>query len=396
MYDDPEDDSLNLSLGDAYPSVQGDFPQVVLRARRHKRSRRLANGFIAVVLLVGVAVSSSVLTARSSPQQTGPLTASTLVLPKLPDIKLHRSFLRSSSDGVSIRAYVPSGANVTGQAPNGTPVAPSSLEVELATASGITDRTPPIPPDLIPGNSVSSAPIPPNVGPGNTISSAIGFEFGIAGDSGIFGVVHTAPQVREVRMTLPDGSVDEMTPVNGWSVLAHQSDATQAAIEALDSTGAPIATATIAIGGGSGPNWAALFVRRTSDGVLIRGGKTDTFLIPNVSNAGTALLFEGVPACSMPNPNSLYVVPQDPAGAAEGSPLVAVPVQSGPNIARVTVTFSDGYEDSMSPVQGVAILAHQGVSKAVTVTGLDGSGQIVAHIDIASLSLAGIPPCPTS
>lgn len=58
-----------------------------------------------------------------------------------------------------------------------------------------------------------------------------------------FVVVRTSPGVRSVRLLRPDGSADEMTPVDGTAVLATRTgfDPT-ARVQALDPTGAPLPT----------------------------------------------------------------------------------------------------------------------------------------------------------
>jgi hypothetical protein len=46
-------------------------------------------------------------------------------------------------------------------------------------------------------------------------------------------------------------------------------------------------------------------------------------------------------------------------GVTEGAPVWWVAVTVGPDVANVTMTFAGGATDQMSPVHGVAVLAHQ-------------------------------------
>jgi hypothetical protein len=49
----------------------------------------------------------------------------------------------------------------------------------------------------------------------------------------------------------------------------------------------------------------------------------------------------------------------DVFGVPEGAPVWWVAVSVGPEVARAQMTFGDGSTDQMSPVDGVAVLAHQ-------------------------------------
>jgi hypothetical protein len=91
-------------------------------------------------------------------------------------------------------------------------------------------------------------------------------------------------------------------------------------------------------------------------------------------------------------------------GVAEGAPVWWVAVAVGPEIANVQMTFADGSTDEMSPVDGVAVLAHQ-VDPGVAASGsepynvrgtlklLDSSGTVVSTVSLPR-SIPPVVPLP--
>lgn len=175
-------------------------------------------------------------------------------------------FTRTTADGVTIRAYVLSptasctcgpitdpttnptpsvtSPGFTGSAPVPTPLGSVSLEFSDTTAVG--------------EGVLFDAP-----GPSATTPNAAAEP--VAGISGTFGVpegapvwwvaVSVGPEVTGTQMTFADGSTDQMAPVNGVAVLAHQIDPSvvssgdgpydvRGTLRLLDSSGAVIRTVT--------------------------------------------------------------------------------------------------------------------------------------------------------
>ena len=70
----------------------------------------------------------------------------------------------------------------------------------------------------------------------------------------------------------------------------------------------------------------------------------------------------------------------DSFGVAEGAPVWWIAVSVGPDVANVRVTFSDGSTDQMSPISGVAVLAHQ-IDPSVAAAG-DGPYEVRASLQL--------------
>jgi hypothetical protein len=136
-----------------------------------------------------------------------------------------------------------------------------------------------------------------------------------------------------------------------------------------------------------------VFVRTTSEGISIRVAVISGYLAPYVSNAGASFLLEGIHACAVTNPASMYVAPQGIVGTGKGVFTVA-PVLVAPAVARVAVRFADGFTDSMKPLHGIAFLAHQGKIDSYTVSTFDASEKALARTSINFASFGTSPPCP--
>lgn len=93
-------------------------------------------------------------------------------------------------------------------------------------------------------------------------------------------------------------------------------------------------------------------------------------------------------------------------GVAEGAPVWWVAVSVGPDVANVQMMFSDGSTDQMSPVDGVAALAHQ-IDPSLASSGdgpyavrgtlrlLDSSGAVVGTVTFPQPILPPDPPAGT-
>jgi hypothetical protein len=180
---------------------------------------------------------------------------------------------------------------------------------------------------------------------------------------------------------------------------------------------------------GSGPGSADathLFTRTTADDVTIRAYSLPTIgscgCGPIISNAPTTLPSD-IPASvatsdvslemsdatavglgdlfDAPSPSATTSnastepgsVVSNAFGVAEGAPVWWVAVAVGPDVAHVQMTFADGSTDQMSPVDGVAVLAHQiepGVAASDsgpydvrgTLTLFDSSGSVITTVSL--------------
>jgi hypothetical protein len=330
----------------------------------------------AAVLLVVILPSGSPLNPRSSKLVP---TDSTLTQPTLT-----RAFLRSGAGGIAIRAFNASGETLRSTA-NGSPpvlenLSSDSLEADISTGTGAVDTTTILP--------------PPPLSSGEAESPVSAVSFGDAGSTADVVVVYSSDNVSTVNLTGVNGETDQMTPVNGWSVLGISNSDQGAEIEAINGTGSVLQTQTITFQANPTPGSPPWFVRTTTDGILVRGAESDGFVIAQISSSGMAVSLEGIPVCPVQAPDGLYVVPQDSVGAAAGSPTTVIPVQVGSGASLVEAQFSDGVSDKMTPVNGLAILAHQG-SVSATVMAMSSDGSVIASESVPANSSSSIVPCPS-
>jgi hypothetical protein len=148
-----------------------------------------------------------------------------------PDFKLTKVFVRTTTDGVALRAYQNPPVPTQTTAP-GCSVSFSNLQVEVSTAaiagegSGFFDPSTPA----------------PFKGVGATV-------IGLAEAAPVWVVTtKTSAGVANVKATFSDGKSDQMAPVDGWAALAHVapagtvSYAVTGSVQALDAAGKVIAT----------------------------------------------------------------------------------------------------------------------------------------------------------
>ncbi len=114
-------------------------------------------------------------------------------------------------------------------------------------------------------------------------------------------------------------------------------------------------------------------IELSSDAAVGQGVLFDTLAVTPDATTGTST-----------QPNTI----SNAFGVLEGAPAWWTAVSVGPDVATAQITFADGSSDQMSPVDGVAVLAHQ-ISPAAAATGegpyvvrgtlrlLDSSGAVV-------------------
>lgn len=373
-------------------SNSGDVEGAIKRAqeRRHSRRRRLTVTGITVTIVAATIAVVSVVVPGSNPRQhiasppSQPTTVPTTVpTGNVPKGSISQAFRRTVDGGAAvIRAFFLTGETevspANGVSPVPTQIPPDTLQVEATSPTGV----------VAPGSKS-----PPQV-------SALGltgwgYYFGDPGQ--IVGVVwlYSGPDIQTTQLSVGGNVVDQMTPVQGWSVLAVPNPPTMVQVGGMSTNGAVVPQQTVELNSAGEPlTTPPYFVRTTSDGLLIRGGEDGSFVTMNVSNTWSGNIYDGIRACNLTTPDSIYAQPQDISGAAEGSPFDAVPVLSGPGIAEVRVIFADGGSDEMAPVKGLTILAHQGAYQATEAFGLDGSGSVVATQSLTTRPPdSGVPPC---
>jgi hypothetical protein len=184
---------------------------------------------------------------------------------------------------------------------------------------------------------------------------------------------------------------------------AAQDTTTPTVIESATASG-------FAVGGGGmypgPPQMTRLFIRTTSDGVALRGylqtndaemyGKVvcdpnswcpppecnpSTYFMGEASNA-EAVTQGGSPQFPMDDKPAAARGPL-PLGQMEGAPACVYMVQTTDDVTNVRATWSDGFVDEMAPVNGWAIVAHNGEAppKALEATSTDGSTVAIGGFD---------------
>ena len=173
-----------------------------------------------------------------------------------------------------------------------------------------------------------------------------------------------------------------------------------------------------AIGGdGSVGHATHLFTRTTTDGVTIRSyrlsstGSCVCDATPSLSlemsdatAVGEGGLFDTPgPVATTANATSEPIASTSGTfGVTEGAPVWWAAATVGPEVANVTMTFADGSTDQMSPVDGVAVLAHQiDVATASspngpyevrgTMTLFDAHGAVMKTVTFPAASPAPVP-----
>jgi hypothetical protein len=279
---------------------------------------------------------------------------------------------------VAIRAYT-----FLPTFPNGVelPVGDEELDAELSTPSGDT--------------GFASAPSTP-IGTGQVMVAPLyGSAFGPPDDPAAAVVVHSSPRIATIRIQFDNGAADAMKAVDGWAVLAHRGAPSSGELEGLTTDGSVIAKWTVLFSPPQTYSGPLLFSRATSDHVLLNTRIEGRFYAPRVSNFGySSLAFEGLRLCQLSVPGAMGDWGLGHLGAREQAPVSVIPLVVGPGVAYVKARFDDGFVDSMAPVQGFAVLAHQGLSGSVTVEAYDSEGSLRSVRQVAYAGLdATAPPC---
>jgi hypothetical protein len=390
---------LKTSLRDLIDDTRLPTPPSMdeLRERTGRRRyqpyqpRRLFLGTLTAVVVVSGVTLAVVYGPRSAPtvpRSTDRHHAHANVPASNPgnQTEYRQAFRRTVEGGtVVIRAFHESGQtaisprNDVGPVPTAYP--PNSLEADITSPTGVVAR--------------NSAFPPTNVGPGQAeVFKA--YSFGDPGEVVDVAVIFSGSKVRSTELVSQAGVSDQMTPIGGWSILAVLNSPGNVQLTGTTSTGGKIDDQAVSFSPTSGVplDSPPLFVRTTSDGLLIRGGEYQGFVTMAVSNTWAGTNFEGIRECAMTTPDSLYATPSSLAGVREGSPFSAIPVLVGPGVAEVKVTWADGSSDQMAPIGGIAILGHQGTSPPTKAIAMDSSGSTVAVQNLQTAPPGGSnPPC---
>jgi len=146
---------------------------------------------------------------------------------------------------------------------------------------------------------------------------------------------------------------------------------------------------------------ARLFVRTTADGVAIRtyevdgplvkhttGGSTPGFMSIEAEMSTDAAVTTTATGWSGPSTRALGGMNPGSFGERERKPAQYVVVQVRDDVARVRVSFAGGGRDEMQPEHGVAVLAHLGTGPAVSVSALDGNGDVLTTESVPTADCA--------
>ena len=355
--------SIVYGVIDAAPPAP-PFPSPALagprrKARRTRRALLLAP--IAVVAIGGAAAAAIPALLQTSPG-------------------VQRLFIRTSSSGVDIRAYLMTGG---GSVPN-------SLQGELSTNRAIGEFT------------VDSAV----VGAPRDFSVPIATLFGSGKDQASTVAVRTGSAIGLVKANFTDGRHDAMRPVEGWAILGQVGPKAGGTVEAFDTQGNLVGTAAITGVTKSGEGFVGesrpTFTRVSAQGIVVIGHTVSTvaggvgWIYPYVADHGAVQL--GVEGYGYCRPASSRAVDVQVAvmGLSEGDPMTVLIIHSGHSIARVRVTYVNGPMDAMNTVSGQAVLATVGtIAKSgnletlrpATVEGFDRNGKVVTRERLSPLGV---------
>jgi hypothetical protein len=235
----------------------------------------------------------------------------------------------------------------------------------------------------------------------------------LIGSVGGFAVGHRSKPSSKTVAAAHGAAADSSTP----STIV-QSAGTNGAVFAGKVAVACAPSATACPGG---PATTRLFIRTTSDGVVLRGylmtfDLTATDMVPNgkcdpsswcpppecmspnsfnaevsndqaVGQSGSGLLPLEGPAASR---GQVYI------GQAEGAPASVWMVQANDDVTNVRATWPDGYVDEMAPVQGWALVGRNGNGLPNTIEAVlrDGSTTALSNFQNSSYPSECSPPPP--
>jgi len=247
--------------GPAGPTPGRDELLAIVARSRARRYRVVAIGMAATLVvgalggwLVGsdsgkssggatLAAGGSSTTAVVPSLAMGPMVTPGAVAPGGSDLRLVKRFVRTTSDGVTLRAYEEPGSGGVvpltpcgGNGPANVETLPPTLDVEVSTAA-VADQ-------VYSGSGPSETPFPLSV---STIGVAEGAPVWVV-------TVRVTASVALVKIAFSDGKTDQMAPVADWAVLAHVvpkgsagTSTSYGKLEAQDAAGRSIAEVTFPI-----------------------------------------------------------------------------------------------------------------------------------------------------
>jgi hypothetical protein len=347
---------LRRALHEAVADVHlgGDLDRFLPRARARRRPRRS----LLVVLPLLLALLG-----------TGAAAALPRLFASQPDMA--RLFIRSTSDGVDIRAYATSGDLQAG------------LEGELSTDRAV---------GLVFGRQVM-------VSAGSVRAEATTV-FGTDGHDATAVAVRAGANIATVRVTFGGGGSDVMRPVEGWAVLAHLGSRSGGHVAAYNGRGQLVDLTPVprpSNPGGPSEVSNPTFVRTTHQGILIVGHTVGGFLSPDIADHFFVMVgLEGLQLCRPGDQRGLAVGVSILTGSGAPNiflapPITLVVVHAGTAIARVEIVFANHVSDSMAPTSGQAVLATLGTVanngqlatlQPATVYGFDRQGRRVASVPL--------------
>lgn len=279
-----------------------------------------------------------------------------------------RLFIRTTDDGVRIRAYT------------GVGIPSTALDGELSTNRAV--------------GLVGAALV--HVAPSNVRALDVTV-FGTDGHDATAVAVRAGSAISSVTVRFKGGSADTMQPVGGWAILADTGSQSAGAVTGYNAKGQAVATGALpspSNPGGPPEVSTPTFVRTTGQGVLIVGHDDHGFLAPDLADRDAVQIgLEGYGVCQ-PAGATAIVPGVVVVGIAEGEPITVVPVHSGSAIAKVKVVFMNHVEDGMDPVAGQSVLATLGtVAKSgnlltlqsAVVEGFGKTGNLLSKVTLSPL-----------
>jgi hypothetical protein len=244
-----DDAELSRLIDESVPAPPASAEDLAAILARHGRRWRV----IAAGTVLAVAVITTVVVARSpgpaaqhvqapvalgaaqlaeavatqpSPSAAGPSPA--------PPISFERLFLRTTAGGVTMRVYLGTLYGPLECGPGQACPSPHCLPHTLVHVGLSTDA------------AVGELAVPAD-GPAPPVMALVGATgFGLPGVSSNFAlVVRAGAPVATVRMRFANGDTDEMAPVRGWAVLAHDGASPFGTLEAVGADGRVIASTAV-------------------------------------------------------------------------------------------------------------------------------------------------------
>jgi hypothetical protein len=283
--------------------------------------------------------------------------------------RVPRLFIRTTDEGVRIRAFTGVGIPNTG------------LNGELSTGHAV---------GLVGAQLVSAAPL--------EVRALDVTVFGTNGHDATAVAVRAGSRISKVTVHFKGGSSDTMQPVSGWAILADTGEQRAGSVTGYNTKGKAVATGTLpspSNPGGPPEVSTPTFVRTTGQGVLVVGHIDNGFLAPDLADREAVQIgLEGYGVCT-PAATTAIVPGVVVVGIAEGEPITVVLVHSGSAIAKVMVVFTNHVEDGMHPIAGQSVLATLGTVanngslltlKSGVVEGFGKTGKLLSTVTLSPLA----------